>query len=227
MKGIRRFLAREGVAKRSRRDGSERSDPSLSPGELTATWRTLRSALAPADYGRARKRRHSIKYAFNCLNIPLAASPRANWRSVFYCRRILYGRELNGSAPASGESMPPKLSDHFRESTAAIRDRELLRPRGSFVRNATCEFIDARAPSFVRNATRRIDAFAMHPTADFIRAGPRPFRSPVDRFSAGSTTPALVVLSNPSSLASFAHGARRRKERCTFGDDHSPAIFID
>lgn len=50
-----------------------------------------------------------------------------------------------------------------------------------------------------RNASHCIGAFAMHQRRTLYRAGPRPFRSPVDRFSAGSTTPALA-LTNPSLL---------------------------
>jgi len=57
------------------------------------------------------------------------------------------------------------------------------------------------------SAARRIASRRIRhaPAVDFVHAGPRPFRSPVDRFSAGSTTPALSLCRSPRA----ARGAKK------------------
>lgn len=82
------------------------------------------------------------------------------------------------------------------------------------------------------SATQRIalhrGAFAMHQRRTLYHAGPRPFRSPVDRFSAGSTTPALALSRTPRCCAARRRNGkahfRRRPPRHT---PDTPAIFID
>jgi len=174
--------------------------------------------------------RVQLNGAFYYLNIPLAASPRAYdvMYFIIVSSRVFRWRSARKVVCASfyafggSSGIKEVLGSNFEFFLLKKNHQVLFFFFPLLIEKRDIEFISVRSAALCsgRDASHRCIRHAS--TAGlYTRSGPRPFRSPVDRFSAGSTTTALA-LSNPSSLLVCA--ARRRNERHTFGDQRAAYV---
>lgn len=142
---------------------------------------------------------------YYCIDPWQAYEPNA-YEAAFAFGKVISSRKL-ASKPERFKAPSPfekKFFLFFFHFISQFGERSAI---GVYQRARTAEA--QRALS----ATHRVDAFAMHQRRTLYTAlsGPRPFRSPVDRFSAGSTTPALSLSRTPRCCA-----ARRRNGKAHF-----------